>query len=311
MDRIKALRYVRERYPYFNASVANDNATHILPPLANDLGIFCCAPPSPTPQSLLAPRCLLNTVVSASSNPPVRYDIFPAADSHIYKEAERGMRRGPLAPGETWAAALPELLRHTIFMPMHGCGAPSRVLSFFDVLAAVLLGPTAVPSAAANCPWLRGEPLRTAATPRHRRPASPRRQHLGTFPHNARAWWAPETGLLWDPKLGAPVRPGGGRLELCGSGGFVPGKDIQVPHIQARGAAARGWDGRCGARADRPHRPCRRRPTPLAAPVRRPEELRRARVLHAPPERDASGAPPLPPLPSLNIPAPPPTHPPP
>lgn len=43
VDRLVALRYVRDKYPFFNASVANGNATHIFPPLSNDLGISCCA----------------------------------------------------------------------------------------------------------------------------------------------------------------------------------------------------------------------------------------------------------------------------
>lgn len=40
---MRAMRYVRDHWPFFNASVAAGNATHILPPLSNDLGIFCCA----------------------------------------------------------------------------------------------------------------------------------------------------------------------------------------------------------------------------------------------------------------------------
>lgn len=46
-----------------------------------------------------------------------------------------------------------------------------------------------------------------------------RRQHLGTYGHRDGAWWSSEHGVAAKP-------------EYCGSGGFVPGKDIQVPLIQ-------------------------------------------------------------------------------
>lgn len=43
-----------------------------------------------------------------------------SSDKDLWREAKLGMRPEPLVPGQPWTAALPEMLRHTIFMPMNG-----------------------------------------------------------------------------------------------------------------------------------------------------------------------------------------------
>lgn len=86
-----------------------------------------------SPLSLLSGSSKLKEEAGVATLPPDSTDIPPRdisyplrtrvarnADAHIYRELRRGMRATPLLPNETWADALPELLRHSVFMPMHG-----------------------------------------------------------------------------------------------------------------------------------------------------------------------------------------------
>ena len=80
--RLPALRYVRERWPYFNASVAAGVVTHFLPTVCHDQGIL--------------------------------------SYSGFASELLAGLRRAPLKPGEPWAAALPPILAHTAVLSCNG-----------------------------------------------------------------------------------------------------------------------------------------------------------------------------------------------
>lgn len=92
VNRIPAIEYVRQRWPYFNRTLAKKRPSHILPTHCEDNGIT----------------------------------LYDGTFEEVLKT-----RQAPLRPGEDWLDALPDTLKNTIFLALFGLHlGQSRIQSY-------------------------------------------------------------------------------------------------------------------------------------------------------------------------------------
>ena len=102
---VTGLSFVAERWPFFNATVAAQQASHVLPTNCDDGGFGKCAPPRAASQPLASrarPRLPLRRRAAA--------ELLP----YMVEGAQ------PVPEGAPWAAAAPRLMRHTILVSCNG-----------------------------------------------------------------------------------------------------------------------------------------------------------------------------------------------
>lgn len=127
MRRFRALRHAAERWPYFNRSVEAGYANHIFPTFCDDggwsRGAYIEAPTVDTPcrMQLLLGSTARHKESSAFSTHGAALGLrVCSAVCDMWPE----MRKMTPLPSEDapLEAALPPLLRHSIFLSLSGCG---------------------------------------------------------------------------------------------------------------------------------------------------------------------------------------------